>query len=198
MSCDSAELLPKRSPSLMNPAETALLVVDLQERLCPSINGIDGILPRASVLVDAAKLLGVRTLATEQYPKGLGPTVPELAAKLDKPFEKMTFSAGIDPAVRRQLDEWKTRKLLVVGIEAHVCVQQTVLDLIAGGFQVYVAVDAVGSRRTRDAETALHRMTEAGAVLTTTEAALFEWTVVAGTDPFKQISRMVKSLSVDN
>ncbi|MBX9654462.1 isochorismatase family protein [bacterium] len=189
---------PLRSPLLMNPTDTLLLVIDAQERLWPKIHEHEDLLPRITMLIDAAKTLGIRVIATEQYPKGLGPTIEPVARRIDPPMIKSAFSAGIEPAVLKELDPLSIRKILIVGVEAHVCVQQTALDLLASGFQIYVAVDGVSSRRPLDAEIAIRRMASAGVVLTTAEAAVFEWTKVAGTAEFKQISELVKSVPVSD
>ena len=176
----------------MSRGDTALLVVDVQERLVPAILGHRQVVWNVGRLIDGAKLLGLPVAATEQYPKGLGPTVPELARRLGEIPSKLTFSCGGCPEIFRELEGRGIFKVLVCGMEAHVCVQQTVLDLVGQGWRVYVAVDAVGSRREIDYRTALARMDSAGATLTTTEAALFEWCQVAGTPEFKQISRLVQ------
>jgi nicotinamidase-related amidase len=188
---DDENCLP-RSPELMSRGDTALLVVDVQERLVPAILGHRQVVWNVGRLIDGAKLLGLPVAATEQYPKGLGPTVPELARRLGEIPSKLTFSCGGCPEIFRELEGRGIFKVLVCGMEAHVCVQQTVLDLVGQGWRVYVAVDAVGSRREIDYRTALARMDSAGATLTTTEAALFEWCQVAGTPQFKEISRLAK------
>lgn len=181
-----------RSPELMSPADTVLLVVDVQEKLMPLIPGHQRITWNLRRLLDGAEALAVPALATEQYPQGLGPTVPELAAKLGEIASKMTFSCGGCEPFATQLEELGASKVLVAGIEAHVCVQQTVLDLLASGYRVYVPADAVGSRYSIDYETALKRMESSGATLTTTESALFEWCQVSGTPAFKKISALVR------
>jgi len=181
-----------RSPELMGPGDTGLLVVDVQVKLVPAIAGHERVVWNVRRLIDGAGILGLPVAATEQYPKGLGSTVPELAERLGEIPSKLSFSCGGCPAIFEDLRRRDVHKLLVCGIEAHVCVQQTVLDLLAGGWQVYVAVDAVGSRREIDYRTALGRMDSAGATLTTTEAALFEWCEAAGTPEFKRISRLVQ------
>jgi len=181
-----------RSPELMSSTDTALLVVDVQEKLVPAIAGRHEVVWNVRRLIDGAKILGMPVAATEQYPKGLGPTVPELAERLGAIPSKLTFSCLGCPEVFRELQRRGVHKVLVCGIEAHVCVQQTVLDLMANGWRVYVAADAVGSRREVDYRTALERMDAAGATVTTTEAALFEWCRVAGSPEFKQISRLAK------
>jgi nicotinamidase-related amidase len=188
------EPLP-RSPELMSPGDSALLVVDVQEKLAPAVRAHERVVWNVRRLVDGANILGLPVVATEQYPKGLGPTLPELAQRLGAIPSKLTFSCGGCPQVFDDLESRGIHRLLVCGMETHVCVQQTVLDLVACAWRVYVAVDAVGSRFAVDHETALRRMESAGATLTTTESALFEWCRVAGTPEFKQISRLAKEES---
>jgi nicotinamidase-related amidase len=183
-----------RSPELMSPADTALLVIDVQQRLIGAISGGGRVVWNIRRLADGAKILGLSILATEQYPQGLGATVPDLAQRLGPIRSKLTFSCCGCPEICGSLEQGGVHKILVCGIEAHVCVQQTVLDLLAAGYRVYVAVDAVGSRFEVDYRTALTRMDSAGATLTTTEAALFEWCQVAGTPEFKQISQLVREV----
>ncbi len=181
-----------RSPELMTPQDTVLLVVDVQEKLMPLIAGAPRILWNLRRLLDGAAATGVNALATEQYPQGLGPTMPELVERLGKIPSKAAFSCrGCEPFVQ-SLEASSATKVMVSGIEAHVCVQQTVLDLLAGGYRVFVPVDAVGSRYAIDYETGLRRMESAGATLTTTESALFEWCQVSGTPTFKKISALIR------
>ena len=191
MLCDMSQPY-LRSPELMSAADSALLVVDVQEKLMPLIPGQHAIIWNIRRLLDGAGILGVPVHATEQYPTGLGPTVPELAPKLASPLAKKAFSSVTCPEIVAALDTADRHKVLVAGIEAHVCIQQTVLDLLAGGFRVYVAIDAVGARHDIDYQTALRRMDSCGATLTTTEAALFEWCQQSGTPEFKQISALVR------
>ena len=176
----------------MSPGDTALAVIDVQERLAPAIGGIQRIVWNIRRLIDGAKLLGLPVVATEQYPQGLGHSVPELAGRLGEVPAKLAFSGLGCPEIFQGLKDQGIYKLLLTGIEAHVCVQQTALDLLAAGWQVYLAVDAVGSRAELDAQTAIRRMDSCGVTLTTTEAALFEWCREAGTPQFKQISRLVR------
>lgn len=181
-----------RSPELMSPGETALLVVDVQEKLIGLVPGHLRIVWNLERLICGAAILGLARAGTEQYPQGLGHTVAPLADALGPLPAKVRFSCGGCPEI---FDDWASRdisKILVAGIETHVCVQQTVFDLMAAGYRVYVAVDAVGARHDVDHQTALRRMDAGGAVLTTTEAALFEWCQEAGTPQFKQISRLVR------
>jgi len=179
----------------MSRGDTALLVVDVQEKLVAAMPDGARIVWNIRRLLDAAAALGVPALATEQYPKGLGPTVPELAGKLGVAPSKLTFSACGCAEWVRSLDGLRDRgawKILVCGIEAHVCVLQTVMDLMADGWRACVAVAAVGSRFEIDRRTALRRMDSAGATLTTVEAAMFEWCQSAEAPEFKTISRLAR------
>jgi nicotinamidase-related amidase len=185
------EKLP-RSPELMSRRDTTLLVVDVQQKLIPLLPDNKQIVWNIGRLIDAAKILNVPMAATEQYPQGLGPTVPELAERLGQIPSKLAFSCGGCPQIIEAWQHDQRHKVLVVGIETHVCIQQTVFDLLAAGFRIYVAVDAVGARFDVDHQIALRRMDSAGATLTTTEAAMFEWCEVAGTPEFKQISSLVR------
>jgi nicotinamidase-related amidase len=181
-----------RSPELMNPADTALLVVDVQERLLAAIPDGPTVVWNIRRLLDAAGLLGIARSATEQIPAKLGPTAPPLAERLDRPTAKETFTCG---TCGRIFERWRNEgrhRVLVCGIETHVCILQTALDLLAAGFLAYVPVDAVGSRHRVDRDTALRRMESAGVVLTTTEATLFEWCETAGAPEFKGISSLAK------
>src|SRR3989304_2531113 len=163
-----------RSPELMNATDTGLLVVDAQEKLLAVGPGAKRIVWNCRRLLDAAQALGMPTAATEQYPEKLGPLAAELRQRLDAPVAKLSFSGA---ACVPNLADWKDDnryRVLVCGIETHVCIGQTAFDLLAAGWMVYVAVDAVGTRYAVDHETALRRMESAGVVLTTTEAAMFE------------------------
>lgn len=181
-----------RSPELMNRDDTALLVVDMQARLLPLIAGHQRLIWNIRRLIDGAKILGLPVAATEQYPQGLGPTTPELAARLGPIPAKVAFSCGERGEVFAGLRDRGIWKILVCGIETHVCVGQTVHDLLGDGFRVYVAADAVAARGVLDHDIALRRMDSAGATLTTTEAALFEWCGRAGSPEFKEISQLVR------
>ena len=176
----------------MSCGDTALLVVDMQEKLLPAIADSAVVVWNVRRLLDGAKILGVPAVGTEQYPQGLGATVDEVANRLRWLPSKLTFSCGGCPELFEELRGRGIHKILVCGIEAHVCVEQTVLDLLADGWRVYVAADAVGSRFDMDCRVALGRMDSAGATLTTTEAALFEWCDAAGTPQFKQISQLAR------
>jgi nicotinamidase-related amidase len=186
-----------RSPELLSVADSGLLVVDVQEKLIGLVPEHRRIVWNIARLLDGAKVLGAFAAATEQYPQGLGPTTPVLAQRFDSTPDnpvpaKTMFSCRGCVSTFEGFRQRGLHKLLVVGIETHVCIQQTVLDAMANGFRVYVAVDAVGARFAIDHETALRRMEASGATLTTTESALFEWCEVAGTPKFKDISRLVR------
>ena len=188
---NEADALP-RSPELMSRHDSALLVVDVQTKLLKVMAPPPSLVWNIRRLMEGAQILGLPVAATEQYPRGLGPTVEELSQLLPEIPSKVTFSCRECGQIFERFRELGIFKLLVVGIEAHVCVQQTVLDLLGSGFRVYVAIDAVASRFPNDAEAALRRMESSGATLTTTEAALFEWCEVAGTPEFNQISRLAR------
>ncbi|HEX2973572.1 MAG TPA: hydrolase [Tepidisphaeraceae bacterium] len=171
----------------------ALLVVDVQEKLMPAMHEAEACMAGVRKMVDAARVLEVPTLVTEQYPAGLGPTCAGVREGLGEvaAVAKVRFSACVQP-IEQRLAELKRRQVIVVGVETHVCVQQTALDLLRGGYTVYVCADAVSSRRVLDREMALARMRQAGAIVTTTESVIFEMLGEAGSACFKQIQRIVK------
>ena len=184
-------------PTRMSPAEPAVLVVDVQEKLMPKIPGAAAIVRNIAFTLDAARLLDIPILATEQYPKGLGSTVPELAARLPDRPDKLAFSScGVAGLTDRLRAQFRTH-VLVVGIEAHVCILNTVLDLLGESFVVYLAVDAIGSRYAIDQETAVRRLEKAGAILTTVETAVFEWLGGADHPRFKAISALVQERMIN-
>lgn len=186
-----------RSGELLSRHDSRLLIVDMQEKLLPAIRRRKQLVANCVKLIRAAQLLGPPVFATEQYPRGLGPTVAELAELLPERREKQRFSCSealawgtanetSEPALRDRA------RVVIAGIEAHVCVLQTALDLLADGYHIYIAADAVGSRRRLDRQIALQRMADSGAVITTAESVLFEWCETAAAQEFKQISRLVK------
>jgi nicotinamidase-related amidase len=184
--------IPNRSNQLMNASNSALLVIDVQEKLIPLICNHRKVVWNIGRLIDAAKLLGVRVLVTEQYPKGLGHTITELRERLSVTPEKSMFSCRECAELFAPLKADGIDNLLLVGIETHVCVQQTALDLLAQGFNVFLAIDAMGSRFELDYLTAIERMKGCGATATTSEAAMFEWCESAANPQFKQISQLVR------
>ncbi|MDP2821406.1 MAG: hydrolase [Sulfuritalea sp.] len=173
----------------MNADDAALLVIDVQERLLSHIHDWQNLLDNVTWLVGLAQKIGVPVMATEQYPKGLGHTVPELAGMLPVGgiAEKLHFScaaAGCLPG----LPGGERRQVVVCGIESHVCVLQTVLDLRGQGREVFVVADAVASRNPADRTLALERMREHGAEVVSREMVAFEWLRQAGTPLFREVS----------
>ena len=184
----------KRFNKLLKPEKTALLIIDIQERILPVINNYQSVVENTLKLIKGFKVLGLPIYFTEQYPKGLGPTVRSILDELGdlKPFDKMSFSCS---GAGELFDKFKKKKLsqiVVCGIESHVCVQQTVLDLVENNIQVNLAADAVSSRKEMDYRTAVERMSHNGVEITTTESILFELLKVCGTPQFKEISKLVK------
>lgn len=171
-------------------ATSFLLVVDFQSRLMPAIDDGAAVLANARRLLDAAALFGIPALLTEQNPRGLGPTVPELAADGHPVAPKMTFDAVRSPGFLDRIPA--DRQVVVAGCEAHVCVLQTVLGLIDAGRRVWVARDAVGARRPESRETGLDRMQRHGAEIVTTEMAVFEWLGSAEHPRFREALKLIR------
>ncbi len=209
-----------RSHELLSREESRLLIIDMQEKLVPAMHETEQLVDHCRRLISGAKVLGVPVTATEQYPKGLGGTIERLTevlpvlgggVRLNKKHEREDDEtldlAALVPSRPSKLEfscltclNWGMAaddpdgrfKVVVAGIEAHVCVLQTVLDLLSYGFRVYVVADAVSSRKPYDKEIALQRLANSGAILTTTESVLFEWCERAGSPEFKAISQIVK------
>jgi len=181
---------------ILNRDQAALLVIDVQERI-NAVMADQNHLSRLEVLVAACRGLDVPVISSEQYPQGLGPTVGTLATALGtQPASKLTFSCTRDDSLRGVIENNGRHQIIVTGIETHVCVLQTVLDLLLLGYQVHVPHDAVNSRRPADKEWALHRMAAAGAVITSTESALFELLERCDTSDFKTIAKLIKKIPV--
>lgn len=180
------------------PASTVVLVVDVQERLAAAMPEamLTTLVKNAAILLQTAQLLGVRVLASEQYPKGLGPTVPLLAAKLGEmgvtALPKMTFDAGSDLAIARALADSGAKSVVVLGMEAHVCVFQTARELVKRGYATYVVADGVASRTEENRRIGLALCEKAGAVVTATESVAFDLLERAGTDEFKAVSKLLR------
>jgi nicotinamidase-related amidase len=168
-----------------------LLLVDLQQRLMPVIHDHDAVVARAVRLAEAAQLLDVPIRATEQYPAGLGPTVPPLAAYPQATLTKTTFSAAADPGFAALLPAG-SGQVVVAGCEAHVCVLQTVLDLLGAGRRVVLATDATGSRDPADKAVAIERARQHGAEIVTSEMVLFEWLRDARHPKFREVQKLLK------
>jgi len=191
----SASGVAKSSGEQMLKEECLLLIIDVQERLLPAMSRPDFTLKNVETLCFAADLLEVPVVITEQYPKGLGPTVPTLQNYIpaEGAWEKSGFSAFSIENFKEKLLENGHKRIIVCGIESHVCVTQTVLDLLhQTDAWVYVVADGVDSRTDSNRELGLDRMEKAGARIVCTEMALFEWLQKAGTPEFKQISQRIK------
>jgi nicotinamidase-related amidase len=172
---------------------TVLLVIDIQGKLASLMHEKEHLYDNASRMVRAAEVLGIKVICTEQYPNGLGPTVPEIAEHLNvEAIEKLAFSCCGEEAFVTALKQTGRTQVLLVGIETHICVYQTAMDLLSGGYEVYVVTDAVSSRTESNRDLGLQRMRDAGAVMTSVEMALFEMLKIAKGDQFKQIARIVK------
>lgn len=172
---------------------SGLLVIDVQEKLLPLVDAAEPILGHIGRLIEVCKLVSVPMAATVQYPRGLGPLVDPLAGEFPTAEEKVAFSAAV---CREALDRWVGEgrdQIVVVGIETHVCVQQTVLDLLAEGLRPFVVVDAVSARHASDHEVAIGRMRDVGATMTTVESVMFEWLGTAEHANFKAVSKIVKN-----
>jgi nicotinamidase-related amidase len=173
----------------------ALLVVDLQDKLLEAVPDREAVIANVVNLIRGAQALGMPVWATEQYPKGLGPTTASVAELIADRPPKTTFHCCAVPQILEQLYGRNVRHVTLAGIEAHVCIAQTALELLDLGFRVQVPADAVASRHKIDWEFALRRISQVGAVVSTTEAVLFEWTETADRAEFKAISDLIKAMN---
>lgn len=182
----------------LDPKTTAVIIVDIQDRLAAAMPAaqLARVERAARILIEAARLLGAPVLATEQYPKGLGPTLPAVAELLKSAgapcFEKVDFSACDASGFADRLVASGAKTAVVLGMETHVCVYQTVRDLASRGFEVHVPVDGVSSRQEDHREVGLALCERAGAIRTTSETVVFDWLAQASGDAFKQISKLVR------
>ncbi len=170
------------------------LAIDIQEKLFPHMDRKEALLRKCTMLYEGLRVLEVPLMFTEQYPRGLGYTLPRVKEALGGPeaIEKIAFSCCDEPAFMEPLDKAGRNIIIISGIEAHVCVMQTVNDLVGSGYLPVVVEDCISSRNPDDKRVALERMRAEGAIITTCESILFELARVAGTDQFKAISRLVK------
>lgn len=184
----------KKHERVLIKENSALLVIDIQERILPVIFEFERVVQNSIKLIKGFKILDLPVYYTEQYPKGLGPTASAVKEVLIESIsvEKMSFSCSGAPGLFEDLKQRKIEQVVLCGIESHVCVMQSALDLLSSGFQVHIASDAVSSRREFDYEIALQRMNSNGAEITLTESVLFELLEVCGTDQFKAISKLVR------
>ncbi|RKZ37192.1 MAG: hydrolase [Gammaproteobacteria bacterium] len=175
---------------LVSAEQSCLLVIDVQEKLMPVIHDRERVERNCAWLIDVAREVNVPVLVSEQYPRGLGHTVGNVKAHArdEEVMEKLYFSCVSEPACQSRLDDLGREQVVVAGVEAHVCVLQTVLELCATGREVFLCADAVSSRDPRNAELAIERMRTAGAHIVAREMVAFEWLRRAGTAEFKEIS----------
>ena len=180
--------------SRIDRKQTGLVVVDIQERLLPSIFEMETLVQNALRLINGAAILRLPVFATEQYRKGVGATVPEIASAIPDfaPMEKTAFSCFGAPGFVEALRAKGVTDVVLCGIEAHVCVLQTCFDLLDHGFRPFVVADAISSRTAENHRLGVERMRDAGGVMVTTEMILFELLERAGTEEFKQVLALVK------
>ena len=184
-----------RHPSLLDHKRAALIVIDMQEKFRPVMANFDEVAERIAVMVQGCKLLGVPIIVTEQYPQGLGHTAPEIQLHLPeatKPIEKLTFSSCGVPEFDLQLREKHIEQVMIMGIEAHICVSQTAHDLLQLGYQVHLISEAIGARFPLNREVALTKMQRAGALLSSVEMALFEMMKSSDAAEFKAVQKLIK------
>ncbi|KWT76398.1 hydrolase [Candidatus Magnetominusculus xianensis] len=174
--------------------DSVILVVDIQERLAAVMSEKDSITANTLHVIELAKLIKIPICLTEQYPKGLGRTIPEISDAIPdfKPFEKMTFSACAEEGFLESFRQYGRNKVILCGIETHICILQTCLGLIAEGYGVHVVSDCVSSRTQTNKAIGIGLMHEAGAVITSTETVVFQMLARAGTDEFKIMSKRIK------
>ena len=182
---------------LIDASKAFLLIIDMQERLVPAVAGTQEILRRSAILLKAAKAIGIPVVLSEQYPKGLGHTVAAIREEAGNApaFEKTAFSCWRDEEFKKHLIghyEGGRPQAIVAGVEAHVCVLQTAIDMAQAGFAVYAVADAMSSRAASSVELAHHRMRQAGVSVINSEMAVFELLGKAGTAEFKALSALVR------
>jgi nicotinamidase-related amidase len=177
----------------LDPASTVILVVDVQEKLAAAMeeDAVEKLIKNATILIETAKTLGMPVMTSEQYPKGLGATLPSLPIP-NAAMPKMTFDAISDLAISRALAATHARAVVVLGMETHVCVFQTARSLVKRGYATYVVADAVASRSKKNRALGLSLCEKAGAIVAPTETIVFDLLERAGTDAFKAISKLVK------
>ncbi len=178
----------------LNRYNAVLLIVDIQERLAVVMKEREKVVTNTIHLIETARLLNIPVVVTEQYPKGLGPTVSEISDALQpyKPVEKITFNCCGEPVFMKRIRDSGRKKIILTGMETHVCVLQTCLGLLKEVYDVHVVRDAVCSRHKDNFKTGIELMRDAGAVITCTEAVLFQLLEKAGTEEFRTISKRIK------
>lgn len=179
---------------LMDPHSSLLLIVDLQEKLVPAMSDKDELVRNCSILLQAAATAGVPVIASEQYPNGLGGTLPEIAkdhAAL-KRLPKVEFSCAQNEGLKREIDASSRSQIIVCGVEAHVCVTQSAIDLRKAGKEVFVVADATASRQRYSKDIAMQRLSASNVFVVTTEMVVFEWAGTAAAPTFKPLSKLIR------
>ena len=180
--------------ALLSRDETALIIIDVQEKLFERVEDGDRIADSICKLIRFANILGIPIILTEQYPEGLGPTIHRIRELIPnvKPIEKIEFSCMASREFRRRLSEINVKNLVLTGIEAHICVAQTAIEAITSGYKVYVVYDAISSRHRDDKAIAIERMKQHGVYMVTSEMLMYEVLRRAGTPEFKEILKLVR------
>jgi len=178
----------------LNKDTSALLIIDIQDRLAAVMKHKEAIVNNCLHLIELSKMFNIPIVLTEQYPKGLGQTVEELRNALPayRPVEKLTFSCCDEPSFFSEIKRLNKKSLILTGMETHICILQTCIGLLQNGFNVHLVKDAVCSRTKENWKTACDFMRDAGAVITCTETVLFQLLKIAGTEEFKMIAKRIK------
>lgn len=179
----------------INKEEVMAMVIDYQDKLVPHMNEYNKLIKNTIMLIQGLEILQVPIITTQQYTKGLGMTVEDISKAFRTEFkylEKISFSCYGEAVIREEIRKSGKKSIIICGIEAHICVLQTVIDLLDDGFEVIIIEDCISSRKNNDKVNALRRMEKEGAIIATYESILFELTKVAGNDTFKAISKLIK------
>lgn len=184
----------KHHPALLSKENTALIIVDVQEKLLPYVADKEEVTENLRMLIKFAYIMGIPVVLTEHYPKGLGRTVPQIKEVLKQyePIEKVIFSCFGSSAFKSRLRELGVKRLMLSGIESHICIEQTALDALDAGYEVHVIADAISSRTPRNLEIGIEKTRQFGAVISSTEMAMYEIMERADTKEFKEVLKLVK------
>ncbi|MBS4021898.1 MAG: hydrolase [Dethiobacter sp.] len=179
---------------MLSPENSALIVIDIQGNLAHMMHEKEAFFKNVQIMIKGAKILDIPIVWIEQYPQGLGPTIPEVAELLDgnQPIGKITFNGCLNENILQAIESLQRRRLLITGMETHICVYQTVMGLLRSGFEVHIVGDAVSSRTSANKKIGIEKMKEGGAYITSTETVLFELLGIAGGEEFKEILNLVK------
>jgi nicotinamidase-related amidase len=184
----------KHHPAILSKEDTVLIVVDVQEKLLPYVVDKEKVTENLRMLIKFAYIMNIPILLTEHYPKGLGRTVPQIKEVLKeyKPIEKVIFSCFGSGKFKSRLKELDVKRLMLSGIESHICIEQTALDALDAGYEVHVIADAISSRTPRNLEIGIEKTRQFGAVISSTEMAMYEIMERADTKEFKEVLKLVK------